>query len=136
MAAHNDHFPWLSYYENYDFFEQRMHEHSKVLSCENIDVGLYDITLLNKDVLRVFICECYSFSAAEYVESCQKYGDLDAVVISSNWCGYSYELKRDCMMDEVGIYDVRGFMAAINKKDFWSYLTKSEREKFKEYGWL
>lgn len=136
MAAHNDKFPWLSYYENYDFFEQRMHEHSKVSSCENINIGLYNITLLNGRTLRVFICECYSFSTAEYVESCQEYGELDAVVISSNWCGYSDELKRDCMNDEVGIYDIKGFMAAINKKDFWNYLTDYEREKFKENGWL
>ena len=136
MAAHNNNFPWLSYYENYDFFEQRMREHSKVLSCENINIGLYNITLLNGITLRVFICECYSFSTAEYVESCEEYGGLDAVVISSNWCGYSYELKRDCMIDEVGIYDIKGFMAAINRKDFWNYLNEDEREKFKEYGWL
>lgn len=131
MAAHNDNFPWLSYYENYDFFESRMHEHTKVSSCKKIDVGLYDITLLNKDVLRVFICECYSFSLAEYEESCQKYGRLDAIVISSNWCGYSQALKENCREDRVGIFDIREFMAAINKKQFWNYMTESERKRLK-----
>lgn len=136
MSAHNDKFPWLSYYGNYNFFEQRMHEHSKVTSCREIKKGLYNIQLTNGKMLKVFICECYSFSTAEYVESCQNYGELDAVIISSNWCGYSLDLKYECMKKNVGVFDIRGFMAAINKMQFWEYMTDYEKEKFKEYGWL
>jgi hypothetical protein len=136
MPAQNASFPWMSYYRNYKFFEQRMNEHSKVSSCEHLDAGLYSIKLSTGKILKVFICECYSFGTAEYVESCGNYGALDAVVISSNWCAYGLELKRDCMTDKVGIFDVRGFMAAINKNDYWTYMTKYEKDKFNEYGWL
>lgn len=136
MPAHNDNFPWMSYYGNYNFFEQRMHEHSKVNSCERLDSGLYNIELNNGNTLKVFICECYSFGTAEYVESCDNYGPLDAVVISSNWCGYGLELKRDCMANRVGIFDVRGFMAAINRNEYWTYMTDYERDRFQEYGWI
>jgi len=136
MPAHNDDFPWMSYYGNYKFFEQRMQEHSKVNSCTRIKPSLYSIDLTNKKKLKVFICECYSFGSAEYVESCENHGNIDAVIISSNWCGYSLELKRDCMGDKVGIFDVGGFMAAINKTEFWSHLTEYEKDKFKEYGWF
>ncbi|BFM15615.1 hypothetical protein R50073_17980 [Maricurvus nonylphenolicus] len=135
MPAHNDNFPWMSYYRNYKFFEQRMNEHSKVSLCEQLDEGLYNIELNNGNTLKVFICECYSFGTAEYVESCENYGAIDAVVISSNWCSYALELKRDCMADKVGIFDVRGFMAAINRNEYWSYITEYEKDKFKEYGW-
>lgn len=100
-----------------------------------MDAGLYSIELSTGKKLKVFICECYSFGTAEYVESCENYGDLDAVIISSNWCGYSLELKRDCMADQVGIFDIGGFMAAINKREYWTYLTDYEKDKFKEYGW-
>lgn len=136
MPAQNDNFPWLSYYRNYNFFEQRMDEHSKVVSCEKVNTGLYKIQLKSGATLKVFICECYAFGSAEYVESCENYGELDAVIISSNWCGYSLELKHDCMQRKVGIFDIRGFMAAINKEMFWIYMTDYEKERFEEYGWL
>lgn len=136
MPAHSKIFPWMSYYENYNFFEQRMKEHSKVRSCSNLEPGLYDIKLTNGKNIKVFICECYSFGTAEYVESRQNYGEINAVVISSNWCGYSLELKRDCMAYKVGIFDIRGFMAAINKAEFWTYLTPDEKDRFEKFGWI
>ncbi|MDA8480758.1 hypothetical protein NNO04_18875 [Citrobacter sp. Awk 4] len=136
MPAENNKFPWLSYYRNYNFFEQRMREHSKVVSCENINIGLYNIRLTDGKTLKVFICECYAFGTAEYVESCENYGELNAVVISSNWCGYSLDIKRDCMQNNVGIFNIGGFMAAINRDMFWTYMTEYEKERFKEYGWL
>lgn len=136
MPAHSKNFPWMSYYENYNFFEQGMQEHSKVLSCSNVKPGLYDIKLTNGKNIKVFICECYSFGTAEYIESCQNYGEINAVVISSNWCGYSLELKRDCMADKVGIFDIRGFMSAINKAEFWIYLTPDEKDRFEKFGWI
>lgn len=136
MPAYSDNFPWMSYYGNYRFFEQRMQEHSKVSSCNKLAPSLYNIKLTNGKELKVFVCECYAFGSAEYIESCENHGSLDAVVISSNWCGYSLELKRDCMGDKVGIFDVGGFMAAINKTEFWSYLTVDEKDRFKENGWL
>ena len=136
MAAHNKEFPWMSYYRNYNFFEQRMHEHSKVDLIENIAPGLYSIRLHGGRELKVFICECYSFDVAEYIETCENYGSLDTIVISSNWCGYSLEVKRHCMSENVGIFDISGFMAAINRREYWTYMTKYEKDRFQENGWL
>lgn len=136
MPAHNDDFPWLSYYGNYEFFEQRMLEHNQVDSYENIGDGLYNIRLTSGRNLKVFICECYAYGSAEYIESCENYGKLDAVVINGNWCGYSLELKHECMQSEVGIFTVGGFMAAINRNRFWTYLTDYEKEQFQRFGWL
>ncbi len=136
MPAHNEHFPWMSYYRNYNFFIQRMHEHSKVNSIDSVNPSLYNIELTSGRTLKVFICECYSFDIAEYVESCENYGKLDAVVISSNWCGYSLDVKRHCMAEQVGVFDIAGFMAAINKNEYWTYLAKYKQERFREKGWL
>ena len=136
MPAHNDEFPWMSYYGNYNFFEQRMREHTKVRSINLINPSIYEINLVDGRKLRVFICECYSFDIAEYIELCRNYESLDAIVISSNWCGYSLDVKRHCMADHVGVFNISGFMAAINRNEFWSYLTRFERERFQENGWL
>ncbi len=68
MPAHNNDFPWLSYYGHYRFFEERMAAHNKVSGIQQVDVGLYDLTRNNGSVIRVFICDCYSFGVAEYHE--------------------------------------------------------------------
>ena len=128
MAAHNNEFPWLSYYGNYKFFEQRMSEHSKVVELTRIGVGHYRLTRKSGRDLIVFICECYSFSAAEYDEVIENLGPVDAVVISSNWCGYALEFKLDCMSSEVGIFAIGEFMAALNMKEFWTYLSPQQKK--------
>lgn len=132
MPAHNDSFPWMSYYGNYQFFESRMSTHSKVLNIRNTGEGLYEIDLQDGRTLTVFICECYSYGVAEYQESVEKLGNLDAVVINSNWCGYSMDVKLHCQEREVGVFDIKGFMAALNRHDFWNYLTKEEKEYLKQ----
>src|SRR3546814_5256989 len=48
------------------------------------------------DVLRLFICECYAFGVADYIETTGKLGHLDLVIINSAWCGYSPDAKRYC----------------------------------------
>lgn len=132
MPAHNKEFPWMSYYGNYKFFEDRMVSHSKVYNIRNIGDSFYDIKLTDGEKLRVFICECYSFGLAEYYESVERLGELDAVIINSNWCGYSMDAKLHCREHEVGLFDISGFMAALNMKNFWEYLTKQEKEYFEK----
>lgn len=135
MPAHNEDYPWMSYYGNYNFFEKRMREHRNVKTITKVNPSLYQIELTDGRVVKTFICECYSFSVAEYIESCENLGELNAVVISSSWCGYSLDVKHDCMNEHIGVYDIGGFMAAINMKNYWQYLTEYEKEKFKEKGW-
>ncbi|KTD27978.1 MULTISPECIES: hypothetical protein [Legionella] len=135
MPAHSEEYPWMSYYGNYIFFEKKMKEHSKVETITKINPSFYQIKLTDGRVIKTFICECYSFGIAEYLESCHNLGELNAVVISSNWCSYSLEVKRHCMDKNVGVYDIGGFMAAINMDNYWQYLTESEKEKFQEKGW-
>ena len=134
MTSYNDSFPWMSYYGHYNFFEDRMQSHVTVSSVRNIGDGLYEISLVNGRILKVFICECYSYGIAEYYESVEKLGKLDAVIINSIWCGYTMDAKLHCREHEVGLFDIRGFMAALNIKDYWKYLTNEEKEYLEERG--
>ncbi|MDT3230136.1 MULTISPECIES: hypothetical protein [Pseudomonas] len=124
MAAQNKNFPWMSHYEEYGFFEDRMRGHNKVSSLKNIQGGLYDLSLTNGKILKIFICECYSYGVAEYQETIQKLGQLDAIIINSNWCGYSPEAKIYCRERSVGLFKIREFMAALNLTRYWEYLTE------------
>ena len=136
MTAQNSEFPWMSYYGHYKFFEDRMLSHVKVNSIQNTGEGLYEINLDNERVIKVFICECYSFGLAEYYETVEKLGKIQSVIINSSWCGYTTEAKRYCREHGVGLFNIGEFMAALNVKNFWEYLTKEEKEYFKENGWL
>ena len=121
MPAHNTEFPWPSYYGNYTFFEERMAFHSRLLYIKPIGSGLYELTRSNGAIIRVFICECYSFGVAEYHEVVTKIGKIDAIIINSNWCGYSNDCKEHCRARKIGLFNIRDFMAALNIEKFWEY---------------
>lgn len=129
-------FPWPPYYGHFHFFEARMRTHGRVKALQAGANGIYDLTLTSGAVIRVFICECYSFGVAEYFETKEKVGRLDAIVINSMWCGYTSEAKRAARSDKVGLYKIGDFMAALNRANLWDLLNESEKETFSKKGWL
>jgi hypothetical protein len=136
MAGHNESFPWPSYYDHYKYFEGQMDRHGKVASLTAERNGIYQLTRTQGDTLRVFICECYAFGIAEYIETIEKLGRLDAVIINSAWCGYSPDAKRHCRDEGIGLFKIGEFMGALHRDEYWAYLTDKEEECFKRQGWL
>lgn len=135
MPAHSDKFPWPSHYGHFEFFESRMADHDRVRAVRTESNGIYEISLFDGRTFRVFICECYAYGAAEYEETVANIDHVDAVIINSNWCGYSPDAKNYCRLRRVGLYTIGEFMAALNFNPMWSYLTKNEKEYFKNRGW-
>ncbi|MDH6234922.1 hypothetical protein M2281_005543 [Mesorhizobium soli] len=136
MAAHSAIFPWPSHYGHYRFFEGQIIRHGKVASLKSEGSGAYQLTRTRGDALRVFICECYAFGIAEYFETIEQLGRLDAVIINSAWCGYSPDAKRHCRDENVGLFSIGEFMGALHRDDHWAYLTDKEEEYFRKQGWL
>jgi hypothetical protein len=134
MPAYSNVFPWPSYYGHFDFFEQRMRSHSLVRELRALGDGRYQLIKVDGTILEVFVCECYSFGVAEYIETTTTLGRLDAVVISSDWCGYTPELKVQCRGESVGLFKIRDFMAALNRQDFWAYLNEWEERRLRDRG--
>ena len=136
MAEEISVYPWPSYYGHFNFFEARMRGHSRIESLQGNGSGVYDLVLTSGGSLRVFICECYSFGVAEYIETIGRLGALGAIIINSAWCSYTWDAKRTSRSDKVGLYKIGDFMAALNKPKVWDYLNEGETETFKEKGWL
>lgn len=134
MSAYSENFPWPSHYGHFNFFEQRMQSHGRVRQCEPQGGGVYEITRSDGAVLRVFICECYAYGMAEYMETVQNVGHVDAVIINSMWCGYTNDVKLECREQRVGVFKIAEFMGALNRKDFWNYFTGDQEEYFREKG--
>lgn len=124
MPAHSETFPWPSYYGHFDFFESRMQSHSRVHSLTQISPGYYCLKRSDGDEIYVFICECYSFGVAEYAEVKKEFGRVDAIVINSNWCGYTGDAKDQCRDEKTGLFSLIEFMAALNINDYWEYTPK------------
>jgi hypothetical protein len=135
MASHSLGFPWPSHYGHFDFFERKMEQHQKVASLVVESGGVYRLVRVGGDTLRVFICECYAFGVAEYLETTSQLDQLNAIIINSAWCGYSPEAKRQCRDEGVGLFRIGEFMGALNRVDYWAYLTEWEEKYFLQQGW-
>lgn len=136
MTAHSEVFPWPSYYGHYKYFESQVAKHGKVVALQSLGKGIYELTRTKGDTLRVFVCECYAFGVAEYMETVERIGDLHVVIINSAWCGYSPDAKKHCRDGHVGLFKIGELMAALHLDDYWRYLTESEQEFFKKQQWL
>lgn len=134
MPAHSDEFPWPGHYGHFDFFENKMKTHHNVESLESCGEGLYVLQRRSGNPLNVFICECYAFGVAQYMETVQNLGTLDAIIINSIWCGYSMDAKIHCQQQKVGLYSIKDFMVALNREDIWNYLNESERDQLQKNG--
>ncbi|WP_374595677.1 hypothetical protein [Sphingosinicella sp.] len=111
-----------------------MRAHSRVASLDAVGDGLYHLKKKDGKSLIVFICDCYSYGMAQYIETTSKVGKVDVVIINSQWCGYTRELKIQCRKEAIGLFDVRDFMAALNHRDYWLYLNEWDTERFKACG--
>ena len=136
MPAHSSVFPWSPYYGHFQFFEDRIRSHGSVIDLTSLSNGLYDVKRKKGKNLRVFICECYSFGFAEYIETSQKLGHLDVIIINSAWCGYTIDTKYHCYSMKVVLYNISEFMKSLKMDAFWSYLDDRQTETFVERGWM
>lgn len=136
MAVHDENFPWPSCYGHFKFFESQLTKHGKVASLTALGDGVYELARAKGDTLRVFICECYAFGVAEYMETVEQLGGLNAIIINSAWCGYSPDTKRQCREEKVGLFKIGEFMSALHRDDYWMYLSDRETVYFKKQGWL
>jgi hypothetical protein len=135
MTKQESRFPWTNYYGNFHFFEDRMKNHKKVDNISSIGNGLYEILWRSKNI-RVFVCDCYSYGVAEYLETKQIIGHVDAIVVCSAWNSYTYDAKWYCREQGVGVFKVASFMSALHQNDLANYLEKHEEEYFKSKGAL
>ncbi|QIE57559.1 hypothetical protein G5B40_20170 [Pikeienuella piscinae] len=136
MEGLREGFPWPSHYGHYNFFETQMAKHGRVTSLTPQGGGVYELTRTQGDTLRVFICECYAFGVAAYMETVDQLGEVDVVIINSAWCGYTPDAKRYCRDASVGLFKIAGFMAALHRDDYWMLIEDFHQDYFKERGWL
>ena len=104
MPAYSDEFPWPPHYGNFNFFEDKMKLHSRVIELIKSSKNVYHIVRkADSRALTVFICECYSFGCAEAMETISKLENIDVIIINSLWCSYSMDAKHYCRSRKIGL---------------------------------
>jgi hypothetical protein len=104
-----------------------MNGHEKVAQLVDVGGGFFEITRKIGDTLRVFVCECYAFGVAEFSEVQDHCSNVSAIVVSSNWCGYTDDVKAHCATLKVGVFTISEFMGALNRDDYWSYVVPDRK---------
>ena len=133
MGANSSDFPWPSYYGEHAFLKKVMWGNNKVTDIIEVEKAVYDIERSYGDTIRIFVCECYSFGAAEYEEAMTNLKDINAIIIDSNWCNYTGDAKIMAYSDGVGLFKIVEFMHQARLRNYLEP-TEDEKEMYKAHG--
>lgn len=119
------------YYTIPQYFEARMHEHSAVLSVEDVsndDHFLYRIRRSRFGNVLVWLLDAYLFTDMDYVNRPVELGRGDYILIAKpeGGGGASQELIDAA---EIGVGKLSDFMGALNKREMWSYIAPTWEER-------
>lgn len=118
-----------------EFFYNIISNHSKVKNIEQIGVPLFSIEKKNGDTLTALLVDIYIIGDAEILDLMSKYANIDAIINISMWNEYAYSAKEIAREHEIGLFEIKEFMGALNcvsRKAFLNYIPPHEREENKK----
>jgi hypothetical protein len=118
------------YYTIPQYFLARMHEHSSVLSVEDVSTDehfLYRIRRQKYGNALVWLSDAYTFTDMDYVNRPNELQQGDYIVIAKpeGGGGASQHLIEAA---EIGVGRLADFMGALNRRDMWNYVAPSWEE--------
>ncbi|HEM3459881.1 hypothetical protein V9Z57_08950 [Streptococcus suis] len=123
--------------DSINFFEQILATHDKIITYQELDNFVYELSLENGTEYLVWLTNKYTVSINDVVE--KKAEGLDALVTISGWNGYTYEAKEYALQQHFGLFKIREFMGALNYPDPSQYYMGIDKEDGKrlygEYGY-
>lgn len=119
------------YYTIPQYFIERMHEHSAVLSVDDVSTEehlLYRVHRARYEIVTVWLSDAYSFTDMDYVNRPSELGHGDYIVIAKpeGGGGASSELIDAA---QIGVGKLADFMGALSKRDMWSYVAPTWEER-------
>lgn len=117
--------------ESRRFFLDIISKHQSVKNVEQIGLPLFMITKKSNNHLCILLVNIYILSEAEFLELYSLYKDIDVIVNSSNWNGYTAGAKKLAKEQNIGLFTFKEFMGALNydnKRSFINYISREERE--------
>lgn len=104
-----------------DFFENAIKRHNKVKELTQISNNYYLIKRINGKDVNVLVNNIYTLGLADYYEIVNTYGSIDAIVIMSNWNGYTTQAKSIARKENIAILGFTEFLGAMNYDNINKY---------------
>jgi hypothetical protein len=119
------------YYTIPRYFLERMHEHSGVLSLEDVstdDAYLYRIRRTKYGEVLVWLSDAYKFTDMDFINRPDQLTRGDYIIIAKpeGGGGAARHLIEDA---EIGVGKLADFMGALNKREIWNYVAPTWEEK-------
>lgn len=97
------------------FFEGRMEGHTAVSRITHLGNDVYLIERTdNRPAIRVLIADIYITGECDISEISYEYHDIDCIVLVGFYNRYSCAAKEYARDLNLGLYDCREFMGAVN----------------------
>jgi hypothetical protein len=116
--------------QSLEFFERAMAQHRKVECCEQVQRELYQLTRRDGlSPLRVLLVNIYTVGVADVIELLGEFPGLQAIVILSNWNGYTTDAKEYAKQRGVGVFVMNEFLGALWQRDPTHYEKPDDKQR-------
>jgi len=116
---------WNVSYSAILFFEDLLNSNKKVLSFERTDDIFFKI--MRKSGLssvNALLINVYTVGLADVFRAKREFPDLDCIVTSSIWNGYTIEAKEHALDSEIGLFVVSEFSSALRERVPYLYVKR------------
>ena len=116
---------WNVSYRAILFFEDLLNSNKKVLSFERTDDIFFKI--MRKSGLssvNALLINVYTVGLADVFRAKREFPDLDCIVTSSIWNGYTIEAKEHALDSEIGLFVVSEFSSALRERVPYLYVKR------------
>ena len=121
MPTYNN---WKVEYPAIAFFESVLRTHDRVESFSRSDDILFRLQLINGKETCVLLVSEYTVGLAAVIRAIDEFPDIDHIVTSGIWFGYTEEAKEYGLERDLGVFVIDEFLGALNWKNPVKYMKR------------
>lgn len=106
------------------FFEQALAGHNRVQGVTRTQDIVFSIALHNGTTLKMLLLNEYCLGLAAVLKAKAEFPDVEYIVTSANWNGYTPEAKEYGRKSGIGIFNAGEFFGALNWTEPKKYYKK------------
>lgn len=109
-----------------DYFKKILDSHDRVNNYQELSDQQYTVNRTeSKQAVFVYLTGLYTIGIADCMDILQKNPQVNCIVSSAAWNGYTSDAKEYTKSNEVGLFTLTEFMGAMNYDEFWNYVKKN-----------
>ena len=111
MPTYNN---WGVEYSAIVLFERVLGTHDRVRSFARSADIFFALELVNGKETSVLLVSEYTVGLAAVIRAIDEFPDLNHIVTSGVWCGYTEEAKEYGLEHDIGVFVIDEFLGALN----------------------